>query len=223
MNRWCQAVFAVTLSGVALASGSASAEQGNARYVVTVTNITKGQIFTPVIVSTHRWGVKLFTLGEPAKEALEKLAEGGDTVPLAAYLKRRGARDVATATGVLPPGESVTLRVRTDERHAWFSVAAMLIPSNDAFMAVNGMRGPEGRGRRSILSPAYDAGTEANDELCVSIPGPPDVCAGEGYNPNAGEGYVYVHAGIQGVGDLRPGKYDWRNPVARITVRRVER
>ncbi len=223
MNRWCQAIFATTLGGLALVGGNAFAEQKATHYAVTVTNITKGQIFTPVIVATHRQGLRLFTLGKPASGALEKLAEGGDTAPLASLLKRRGARDVATAPGVLPPGQSVTLRVRTDERHAWFSVAAMLIPSNDAFMAVNGVRGPEAHRSRRILSPAYDAGTEVNDELCVSIPGPPQVCAGEGHNPNSGEGYVYIHAGIHGIGDLRPAEYDWRNPVARITVRRVER
>src|SRR5918995_3954700 len=30
------------------------------RYAVTVTNITRGQTFTPIIVATHRAGIRLF-------------------------------------------------------------------------------------------------------------------------------------------------------------------
>jgi hypothetical protein len=32
---------------------------------------------------------------------------------------------------------------------------------------------------------------------------------------------VHIHSGIHGIGDLRPEHFDWRNPVARITIRRV--
>jgi hypothetical protein len=46
---------------------------------------------------------------------------------------------------------------------------------------------------------------------------------GAGGAPAGGEeGYVHIHAGIHGVGDLEPGMRDWRNPVARITIRRVK-
>jgi hypothetical protein len=30
-----------------------------------------------------------------------------------------------------------------------------------------------------------------------------------------------VHAGIHGVGDLQASEYDWRNPVAYVSVRRM--
>ena len=36
-----------------------------------------------------------------------------------------------------------------------------------------------------------------------------------------GEGYVYIHPDIHGVGDLVPAARDWRNPVAKITIRRL--
>ena len=75
------------------------------------------------------------------------------------------------------------------------------------------------------MSPAYDAGSEPNDELCAKIPGP--ACGGEGGSPDAsGEGYVHIHihihAGIQGIGDLTSADYDWRNPTARIVIKRVK-
>lgn len=72
-------------------------------------------------------------------------------------------------------------------------------------------------------SPAYDAGTEADDELCAHIPGPPTVCGGEGFNPSQ-EGdvnFLHIHAGIHGVGDLSAATFDWRNPVAKIVISRV--
>lgn len=32
---------------------------------------------------------------------------------------------------------------------------------------------------------------------------------------------MYISNGVQGIGDLAPELYDWRNPVARIEIRRV--
>ncbi|MHB1051505.1 MAG: hypothetical protein ACYCZT_00340 [Thiobacillus sp.] len=74
----------------------------------------------------------------------------------------------------------------------------------------------------TYLSNGHDAGSEPNDELCDNIPGPP--CGGQDVSPDAGgEGFVYIHAGIHGIGSLEPSEYDWRNPVARITVRQIEK
>ena len=206
---------AMLLSGTGVASD-------DAQYEITVTNITQGEIFTPIIAASHKHGAKLFTLGEPASTELEIMAEGGNTGPLAESLISSGAAlDVVTADGVLLPGASLTLHVRTDKRHANVSVASMLVPTNDGFFAVNGVKGPRGKNTKTVFSPAYDAGTENNDESCAHIPGPPFACTGEGYNEASGEGYVYIHPGIQGGGDLNPASYDWNNPVAKITIRRI--
>jgi hypothetical protein len=35
------------------------------------------------------------------------------------------------------------------------------------------------------------------------------------------EGFVHVHAGIHGIGDLVAADRDWRNPVAQIAIRRL--
>jgi hypothetical protein len=95
----------------------------------------------------------------------------------------------------------------------------MLVTTNDAFFALNGAEVPLVRSFE-YASPAYDAGSEANNESCAFIPGPP--CGKAGVRATEGaEGYVHIHAGIHGVGDLVPAERDWRNPVAKITLRRV--
>ena len=51
-----------------------------------------------------------------------------------------------------------------------------------------------------------------------TIGGADDVDCGA---PGGGEGYVHIHAGIHGVGNLNPALRDWRNPVAKISIRRI--
>jgi len=219
MRNWWRKITPVVLSGSLFITSNATASGGKGVYEVTVTNITQGEIFTPIMLASHPRGLRLFELGEAAGNELAMLAEGGDSGPLGALLLSEGAHDVATAGDVLPPGGSVTLTVDVSGKNRYLSVAAMLVPSNDAFFALNGVQGPRGRHTLSLFSPAYDAGSEINDELCVSIPGPPFICAGEGFNPADGEGYVHVHPGIQGVGELIAASHDWRNPVAQTSTR----
>lgn len=209
--------------GVTLAMATSAAADDPAFFEVTVTNATAAQSFTPILVATHASGSVLFRLGEPASAELAVLAEGGDTAPLAAVLAQSDqVLDVQSSSGLLAPGQSSTIRVATRGRFDHLSVAAMLIPTNDSFLALNAMQGPKGRDSLTVAVPAYDAGSEPNDSRCVSIPGP--VCGGEGTSPHAGgEGFVHISRGIHGNGDLDLAIYDWRNPVARITVRRVAR
>ncbi len=205
--------------------------QGGPRFEVTVTNLTRGQTFTPVLVASHRAGTRLFTPGQPASPELATVAEEGDVAPLAAVLQGSPeVRDVADSGpppgGFVLPGQSVTLTVRVGGGFDHVSVVAMLIPTNDGFFAINGAAGPRGDAELTLLSPAYDAGSERNDELCLSIPGPNAVtgCGGpnDGQAPVGGEeGYVHIHAGIHGIGDLAPAERDWRNPVALVTIRRL--
>lgn len=57
-----------------------------------------------------------------------------------------------------------------------------------------------------------------NNELCSHIPGP--ACTTESGNQEAtpGEGYIHVHRGVHGIGDITADVYDWRNPVAEIFI-----
>lgn len=224
MNRKPTSVIRMALfisSLIILPSPAASAQ----RLRVTITNITEAQSFTPVMVASHKPGVKLFTLGEPASTELEKVAEAGDLTSLETTLRANpDVRDVVDSGAVLGPGQSVTLTVQSGKGFGSVSVTAMLIPTNDGFFALNGQAGPVGSHKSATFySPAYDAGTEANDELCANIPGPPTVCTGEGFNPSRDSdvNFVHIHPGIHGIGDLPATKYDWRNPVAKIVITRV--
>ena len=222
--------FTQTLKMCGLAAGSAllmgaAGVASAAEFEVTVTNLTRGQQFTPILVATHKAGVRLFNLGTAASPQLRTLAEEGNVGPMTALLLANpNVREVVNSGALLNPGQSVTQPVSTRGGFDNVSVAAMLIPTNDAFFAVNDVEGPNGNDSITLFSPAYDAGTERNDELCASIPGPNFIeCAGPGGGgaPGGGEGYVHIHAGIHGVGNLNPALRDWRNPVARITIRRL--
>jgi len=197
-----------------------------ANFEVTVTNLTRGQSFTPILVASHKAGVKLFELGQPASPQLAVLAEEGNVAPLDGLLNSMPeVLDTANSGVLLAPGASVTVTVKTQGNSNYVSVASMLIPTNDAFFALNGVAGPRGTDAVTYTSVAYDAGSERNNELCESIPGPSfDECGGPGGGgaPSGGEeGYVHVHARMHGIGDFIAAQRDWRNPVALIVIRRV--
>ena len=201
------------LSGQALASD-------NGQYKITITNLMRGSLLTPALAVSHKRGVNVFTEGAPASDALAQLAEGGDTMPLKESLFSTGKAYGSANSGPVLPGHSVTMMVPVNRDARRISLVSMVLPTNDGFIALNGVMGPKKGRTKTYYVPAHDAGSELNDEHCVNIPGPH--CGGAGYNAAGGEGYVHIHAGIHGGGDLVAADYDWRNPVARITVEHVK-
>jgi len=215
MNKMISTVLTGLLVTL-MAASSAYADyedDSDKTYEVTITNLTQAQRFTPILVASHKKGVRL------ASPELADIAEGGAVGAMTALLLANpDVIDVADSGGLLNPGDSVTVVVSANDAR-YISLASMLIPTNDAFFALNGVKV---RGRETVFRvPAYDAGSETNDEDCDNIPGPD--CGGAGFSPaDDGEGYVYIHGGIHGTGDLEPEIYDWRNPVARVKVVRVK-
>lgn len=190
-------------------------------YEVTITNLTRGQIFSPVVAATHNRRLSLFTAGEPASPELAALAQDAKSEGLIDLLSASpDVHEVASGSGVIEPGKSETLIIHSHGYKRFFSLVSMLVTTNDAFLAVTKFRLPR---RHSVVTvPAYDAGAEANDESCAYIPGPP--CGNElSASDVEGEGYVHIHAGIHGIGDLAAADFDWRNPVARISIRRIKK
>lgn len=215
-------IVTLLISVFVAASFSVGFAADNGRtYAVTITNITRGQVISPPVVFSHKEGFHLFDLGTPASDALAQLAEDAATDVLEAELLSSGAvHDVVVAAGPIPPGASVTVEVNARGAYFFVSAAGMLVTTNDAFFAVRNLRLPWWKGTQSAEAEAYDAGSETNTELCESIPGPP--CGSAGVRDTGGaEGYVHVHAGIHGVGDLAPEAFDWRNPVAHVEISRV--
>ena len=64
-KRLCTIVAAI-LCGCLLIPTTVLADRNNANYQVTITNLTRAQTFTPILVASHRKGVKIFELGSAA-------------------------------------------------------------------------------------------------------------------------------------------------------------
>jgi hypothetical protein len=189
-------------------------------YTVTITNLTYDQIISPPVVVVHDEWFHLFQPGQPAGSELAALAEDGMTGPLAGLLEvADGVFDYAVADGGIPPAGSITVEVRARGRARMLSLAGMLVSTNDAFAGVNGYVLTPGYSAETVYAKGYDAGSEVNTESCAHIPGPP--CGNPGMRVTDGaEGFVHVHRGIQGVGDLDGSMKDWRNPVALVRIER---
>lgn len=205
------------LAGTILTAAIAGAQEADT-YEVTITNVTHGQTFTPFLATTHKLRLALFQPGEPARSELAELAESGNIDPMTTYLDSRPAVfETSSTEGLLEPGQSVTLMIQSMRPFNRLSFAAMLIPTNDTFVALDAALLPEDTATYTAY--AWDAGSEVNDELCANIPGP--ACGGEALSAADGEGFVHVSNGIHGIADLDPAEYDWRNPVATVSVKRL--
>lgn len=230
-------------------------------YEVTLTNIAHGQFAAegdrcrtgPMMglfaFATHRPDFKLFELGKEASGELANLSENGTPFllveALSANPKVEHAFSVPAAQdfparlydGVLCPGREIktTIQAKPGNR---FTMAAMLFPSNDGFVALNGVELPQDKFPRTYFSQVYDAGSETNDELCNHMPGLPELPGCPAAEPDAnsdpnipdpntaggpgiGEGFINIHSGIHGIGDLKANEFDCRANVIQVTVRRI--
>ncbi|WP_100658102.1 spondin domain-containing protein [Alteromonas flava] len=194
-------------------------------YEVTLTNLTNAQPFSPAAIILHAEG-QLFAVGEPASQAIEVMAEGGDNSQLIAL-------DIALSavSGVAPigPGNNETITVTVeDTTDALLSITTMLVNTNDAFTGLNAISLSELAVGDSWMTTtvAYDAGTEANSEAQGTIPGPVD--GGEGYNATRDDvDYVAMHGGVvtgdDGLMDsVLTVQHKFDNPVMRVVVTRIE-
>ncbi len=185
-------------------------------YEVTITNLTSNQVISPPILVTHDGSASLFEAGTAASPELAALAEDGDNSGLAATLgATSGVLDIVTAAGGIAPGTSMTLTIEADYAHRWFSCAGMLVTTNDAFTGVNSITVDDMTQQGKFFLPVWDAGSEANSENGMYIPGPP-FGNGGAHDPAAAEGFVHLHSGIHGILDVMPETYDWGTAAAMV-------
>lgn len=204
----------------ALLAASFGASAGHPQtYEITITNVTKGVIFTPILAVTHKKEIALFEVGQPASEPLADLAEGGATDPLVEALSGLSAVTETQTGEAIMPGMSITMEISASRRDV-LSIGSMLLPTNDTFLALDSVRLPRFFRPATYYAKAYDAGSETNDELCANIPGPQ--CNGTPFSPeDDGEGYVYPSPGIHGEADLSREAYNWGDPVAVVNIVRL--
>ena len=195
---------------------------------ITVTNLTHGIYFTPVITAAHDASISIFTTTEAASAELEALAEGGDISGVSGLLSVANADvDEDPAGGLLEPASSTVFSLSTNSGNDYLSVAAMMLPTNDAFIGLDSWEIPTEAGTYTVYLNAYDAGTEANDEIIANIPNPIGITAtgASGVTEEISNANVHIHPGVLGdddeqggISDLDSSVHRWLNPVAKLTV-----
>jgi len=216
-------IIAVSLLGLFSATSQAQ------ELTMTLTNLTQGIYFTPVIVGAHDASTSIFNVAEAASTELEALAEEGDISGVSTLLAADGADVIENPnSGALAPAGSTSFSLSSSDSNSYLSLAAMMLPTNDAFIGLDSWEIPTEAGEYTVYLNAYDAGTEANDELISSIPADPGGTAGSGgtgVTDNQSNGNIHIHRGVLGDTDLSAGTSDldsrvhrWLNPVAKLTV-----
>lgn len=183
-----------------------------------VENLSNQQPFSPFFVMVHNdQAVPLFKMGEPPNSMLATLAELGNPNPFVNYYTNTNTTGVFSAEtqgGVTQGGNTLEIKVTVSNEFNLVTIASMCENTNDCFVALNGVELMPGM---ILEEPGLDAGSEDNDESCASVPGP--ACLGEGrFASPRGEGFVQVHPGITGDGDLPADIYNWADPLMRVTV-----
>lgn len=199
---------------------------------VEITNLTNAIYFTPLLVSAHDRNTHIFQPGTAASSNLQAMAEGGDISGLVIDLESVGANTLADpANGLLAPGVTTTATLRVNRHNRYLSIVAMLLPTNDGFVGLDALPVPTNGKRHTYYLNAYDAGTEANDEVINGngAPGLPGIPADPGGNSGTGASgvttteyntTVHIHRGIIGGenSDLDKTVHRWNNPVAKIVI-----
>jgi len=204
---------------------------------IKLTNLTNGLYFTPLLVAAHDVNTHLFMEGSSASVNLQKMAEGGDIRGLLSDLQVVSGDVVENpAAGQLDPGESVNFNMMTNDSNTHLSLTAMLLPTNDGFVGIDSLELPTSAGTYTYYLNAYDAGTEANNEVInggdgqgvLGIPADPGGNAGTGGTglpATENNMTVHIHRGNLGDDNASGGESDlnntvhrWLNPVAKLVI-----
>jgi hypothetical protein len=209
----CSFTNLLAVTGILVASGTLTAQSPSSigvRVIIENRAPELGTWLTPIWVGFHSGGFDCHDLDLPACEALERLAEDGNTTPfMEEFAAMPGTSQQATIPsdeGIpqLAPGETATMSFILDgdnPENRYFSYASMVIPSNDAFVANDAPNAHQifdvagnflGASFTIYGTEVKDAGTEVNDEI-------PENTAFFGQTEeNTGEdefGVVHLHPG----------------------------
>ncbi len=204
---------------------------------VEVTNLTHGSYFTPLLLTAHGDNLHLFNVGTAATPELQAMAEGGSIDGLVALASAANASNMPNpAGGLLAPGAKTSVMQWDTGSNGYLSIVGMVLPSNDGFVGLNSWKIPTAKGKYTVMLNAYDAGTEANDEIVNGggTPGAPGIPANPGANGGTGatgvtsteaNQTVHIHRGVigdteefSGPSDLDSRIHRWLNPVAKLVV-----
>jgi len=226
------ALFALSV----LASSSVIAQDLD----IELTNLTNGIHFTPILVAAHDTNTRLFMAGSAASANLQIMAEGGDISGLSSDVQAASGNVVENPVGgLMEPGASVNFNMMTNDSNTQLSLTAMLLPTNDGFVGIDSLDIPTVAGTYTFFLNAYDAGTEANNEIingggAAGVLGIPfDPGANEATGATGGTGVttvesnttVHIHRGnlgdsevSGGASDLNNAVHRWLNPVVKLVI-----
>lgn len=205
---------------------------------LTLTNLTQAINFTPVIAASHDMNSSIFHVAQAATTELTALAEGGNIALLSKLLNAANADVIENpAAGLLAAAKTTHFNLSNSAGNDYLSIAAMMLPTNDGFVGLDSWQIPTKAGTYTVYLNAYDAGTEANNELIVDssgAPGTPGIPAapggdagsnGSGVMDTQSNSNIHIHPGVLGDTDLNAGISDldsrvhrWLNPVAKLTI-----
>jgi hypothetical protein len=234
------ALGGLALGGVSVL-GQSDEQQEQYTYRVTVADLTSGQPFTPPAVAVHESSVEVFSVGDPANEPVQEIAENGNLEPLTTLIANT-AEVRAAAVGESPlvpkrdPGETglpyyTTLELTAESSAGWLTFLSMLIGTNDGFVGLDTVPLPDELNESyTYYANGYDAGTEQNTELFEDmVPAAQSLILGtEGGGTTesdpeiAEDDVIRPHPGITGDGDLPAEVYDWDEPAGLVQVERIE-
>ncbi len=206
-----------------------------AQWDISISNLTHGNLFTPLLAAGHDNNSHLFQVGSAATTGVTAMAECGDLTTLLLEAGAAGADTISDLVGggnVLAAGATVTGTLITNASN--LTVTAMILPSNDAFVGLDAQPIPAAAGTYTFYLNGYDSGTEANNELQAAAACAPGVAgfpggssdtggigvAGADSNPN-----IHIHRGLlgdtanaAGISDINSTIHRWQNPVAKVVV-----
>jgi hypothetical protein len=181
--------FAFAVLGLLMVAAPLQAQDDIVNVVVKIESLASenGVYFSPVWVGFHDGSFDLFDLGSLASEAVERIAEDGNTTRLSedfadATADTGGIDGVITSPAGFPglplfdPGEvSIAEFTLTASQNRYMTFASMVVPSNDAFIGNHNPWAIElfdaagnFKGKQIITVPGsmvWDAGTELNTEM----------------------------------------------------------
>ena len=217
----------ITLSACGGSDDNPSSEidESPAMYTITVTNLTNAQPLSPIVALLHSTG-EIWQVGQPASALLENLAESSDN---SGFLTADFVTVSASSDGILAPGMEAELMLSTsDENATQFSLATMLVNTNDAFSGLSKIDLTELSVDDSMdfTVSVYDAGTESNSEAAGTIPGPAD--GGEGFNEARDDtDFVSYHPGVVSMDDglttsVLNNQHKFDNPAMSVKIVRTQ-
>lgn len=173
---------------------------------VTIENTSGATVYpgalSPVLYAVHDDTVTLFDENMAASPSLESLAEDGDATALFGDVDGgAGVSDAAVGPSPLGEGDDFQFTVTADEATPFLSIASMVVPSNDTFIAFgpagirlvddNGVALTDQELAAAVAAElsAWEAGTEANQAGAIGRDQAPRQAA-DNTGVNEGNGLV---------------------------------